>query len=102
MQPMNDEKPLFSPKHETQEGWGFRISRFEWINTIFGFFYMLFHRPKFNESNLEKVYIHICKENPCPERDRECVEIFKSGFQAYFTKNLKVNRSENATNDRKI
>lgn len=24
--------------------------------------------------------LHICKENPCPEQDKECAEILKNGF----------------------
>ena len=55
MKPTNDGEPLFSAKHERQEGWGFKISRFEWINNIFDFFYMLIKRPKLTESHLEKI-----------------------------------------------
>lgn len=57
---MQDNKPLYSQRHP---GWGFRF-KYNWINKVLDYIYLLFSRPKLTQSNLENASrIKLSSEN---------------------------------------
>jgi hypothetical protein len=34
--------------------------------------------------------IHICTQDPCPLKDKECADILDAGFTTHFSKNIKI------------
>jgi len=47
---MQDNKPLYSQRHP---GWG----KYNWINKVLDYIYLLFSRPKLTQGNLENARI---------------------------------------------
>jgi hypothetical protein len=51
---MNDNKPLFSEKHKTFDGWGFKIPFIgKRLNNFLDNIWLLIHRPKLTKSNIK-------------------------------------------------
>ena len=38
--------------------------------------------------------IHICTEEPCPLRDKECADILNNGFETHYTNDLEIEKKK--------